>query len=100
MIYTIPMANTIGFVIIFKSSSAPDITKNRMFSGDDQRSVLSINSSEASHMLQKTAPNIIQVSSSEKPKFTPPMFTLIEAIPTVNITKATATDRRLLLEWK
>ena len=64
--YTTPISRTIGLERIFRSSSAPDKTKNRMLMGDTQRSRRSISSSEVGQMLQNTVPVIMQTSSSEK----------------------------------
>ena len=57
-----------GWISTCRSSSAPEITKNRIFSGVVQRSTRFISSSEVSQMLQKTVPVIMHTSSREKPQ--------------------------------
>ena len=51
-------------------------------------------------MLQKTAPSIMQVKRSENDMVTGPSLKLVEAIPTVKRTKATATESLFEREWK
>ena len=89
------MSRTMGLARMFRSSSAPDSTKNRMFTGLTQRSRRSISSSEVGQMLQNTVPVIMQTSSSEKPQCSGPMSKVTMDRPTVSSTKATERLMRL-----
>lgn len=89
-----------GFARMFRSSSAPESTKNRMFTGLTQRSRRSISSSEVGQMLQNTVPVIMQTSSSEKLQWMGPTLKLTMERPTVSSTKATERLMRLEREWK
>ena len=96
----IPSNRTVLLDKMPRFSSAPDMTKKRILRGEDQRSALSMSSSEASQMLQKTAPSIMQVKRSENDMVTGPSLKLVEAMPTVKRTKATATESLFEREWK
>ena len=98
--YAEPMITTDIFEKTFSSSSAPLSTKNRMYSGAVQRSVLSMISAEKSHTLQNTVPSIMQTSRLEKPIFTPPTSNSIIESATVRMTNVMDRDRRLLLDLK
>ena len=98
--YTTPMRSTSGFERMFRSSSAPLSTKNRMLTGETQRSRRSISSSDVGQMLQKTVPVIMQTSSSEKPQCSGPIWKVTMERPTVSRTKATERLMRLEREWK
>ena len=97
---TTPIRSTSGFFRMFRSSSAPERTKKRMFTGLVQRSTRSISSSLVSQMLQKTVPVIMQTKSSEKPRCTGPMSNSSMDRPTVSRTKAMERLIRLEREWK
>ena len=98
--YTTPMSSTRGLVRIFRSSSAPLSTKNRILTGETHRSRRSISSSEVGQMLQNTVPVIMQTSSSEKLQCTGPTWNFTMDRPTVSSTNATDRLMRLEREWK
>ena len=68
--YTIPMSIIDPSRNTESSSLAPDSTKNTAYNGADHLSERFIMSSEYSHMLQNTVPNVIHTSSDENAIFT------------------------------
>ena len=95
-----PTIRVTGWDSTLRSSSAPEMTKNRMFNGLVQPSTRSISSSEVGQTLQKMVPVIMHTSSRENPQWTGPIWNSSILRPTVSMTKATDRDIRLLREWK
>ena len=94
------MSTTEVLLNTFNSSSAPLSTKNRIYSGAVQRSVLSMISAEKSHTLQNTVPSIMHTSRLEKPIFTLPTSNSIIERPTVRMTNVMRATSRLLFDLK